>query len=565
MYSRGQNYFKRNAVKNLKFVPESNSWMATVNGSEPYLVHINLESDDYSHHCSCPAHDTFGECKHVVAVLFKIAEKSSDEQETKKASQKDQLIQTLFGNSRPSQEIDHSSMLIDAFTDSLKSNNQMSQNLDVLETEFTLILDRKLWLGYQFSIEMKVGVGRTYVVKNLKRFIESVMNQDEHMFTPNFSYQPDQHMFTSYDDQIIKILIDIYKNDEFYDSRFSQGSSSKGMVIPPAFADQLLPLLAESGAEFKDELRNYSYFECAHDIVPFDFQLNESSQGYELNLSLMPHANYIKNYDLIQVNNSLFKLNDQQKEVVDRSFKHIQGLDKIHIQPHQIDTFISQVLPNLEQIGQVELSEKVSESMVKPTLKTTMHLDWDGLRLTAQVRYNYHNISIDPMKPSNSHQPKDKILVRDHAKEQQVMRFIEHAGFKYNGDELYLNSELEIFSFLYEQLPVVEDEVDVYLTQAVKNLLFDEIDYPTINVDYDSNQNYLEVNFDIGDIDHEEISQLLQSVVERKRYYRLPNGSFVPLQDESLTQMTHLLNDLNLNLKMLKMDLYSYRRTEAYS
>lgn len=84
MYSRGQNYFKRNAVKNLKFVPESNSWMATVNGSEPYLVHINLESDDYSHHCSCPAHDTFGECKHVVAVLFKIAEKSSDEQETKK-------------------------------------------------------------------------------------------------------------------------------------------------------------------------------------------------------------------------------------------------------------------------------------------------------------------------------------------------------------------------------------------------------------------------------------------------------------------------------------------------
>lgn len=125
-------------------------------------------------------------------------------------------------------------MLIDAFTDSLKSNNQMSQNLDVLETEFTLILDRKLWLGYQFSIEMKVGVGRTYVVKNLKRFIESVMNQDEHMFTPNFSYQPDQHMFTSYDDQIIKILIDIYKNDEFYDSRFSQGSSSKGMVIPPA-------------------------------------------------------------------------------------------------------------------------------------------------------------------------------------------------------------------------------------------------------------------------------------------------------------------------------------------
>ncbi|MGP4071787.1 DEAD/DEAH box helicase [Piscibacillus sp. B03] len=561
IYNRGKRYYNQGAVRNLEFNPEDNTWEATVFGSKTYLVDIKIYKEGVAFTCSCPAYDTYEECKHAVAVLLKITDKISPQQEMKKLTQKQHLYQTLIGNNDYSQHLDHSSILIDAFADSLTSEHQ-SQHLDILETEYTLMLNQKLWLGYQFSVEMKVGVGRKYVVKNLKRFIESVFKQEEHMFTPKFSYLPDQHKFIGSDAKIINLLIDIYRNDEFYDTRFNQPSSPKAMAIPPAFADQLLPLLADAGAQFKDDMRSFYDFEYYKNLEPFNFQLNHTAEGYELNLSHLSYSNHIKNYDLIQLDNSLYKLTEQQKEVVDRSYRHIQGLDRVRIKPQQIDTFISKVLPNLEQVGKVELSEKVSNSIVKPTLRTTMHLDWDGLRLTAQVTYHYNNIAIDPMKPESEQKPKDKILVRDHAQEQRVMRVIEFAGFKYNGDELYLDTELDVFSFLYEQLPEIEDEVDVYLTQAVKNLLFEEVEFPTINVDYDSDQNYLEVNFDIGDIDQEEISHLLQSVIEKKRYYRLPNGSFVPLQDESLTQMTHLLQDLDLKPRDVEsgsVQLPSYR------
>lgn len=559
IYTRGRRYYNRDAVTKLRFDLESNSWKSIVIGSDPYFVELTIQDDDIaSHSCTCPAHNSYGECKHIVATLLKII----NEPNQLKTLQKRRLYDQLVSGNESSTEIDYSGILIDAFSDSLQTDGQVTGHLEPLETEFNLKLVRKIWGGDQFEVEMKVGVGRTYVVKNLKRFIQSVFNEDEHFFTPNFSYSPEQHMFVGKDKEIINLLIDIHRNDEFYDSRFNTPASQKGMIIPPAFADQLIPLLAEVKAGFDDEMRSYPYFEWGVGDNPFDFFLTEEGSGYALYLNFLQYVTHINNYDMLMINNYLMKLNETQKEIINRVYSHLQGIEKVSIPKNQIDSFVSQVLPNLEQLGQVDLSEEVSESIVEPALKTTMHLDWDGLRLTAQVRYHYHNIEIDPMKPSNANQPRNKIIVRQHDQEQRVMRVIEFAGFKYNGEELYLDSELEVFSFLYEQLPDIEDEVEVYLTQAVKNLLFEEVEFPTINVDYDSEQNYLEVNFDIGDIDQEEISQLLQSVIEKKRYYRLPNGSFVPLQDESLTQMTHLLQDLDLKPRDVEsgsVQLPSYR------
>ncbi|SER07625.1 DEAD/DEAH box helicase [Piscibacillus halophilus] len=547
IYQRGQRYFKNGAVVDLKFDDETNSWDATVMGSEPYHVHIKDHKGYITHQCNCPAHDTFGECKHVVAALLKINSRSNSNHQ--KEFFKEEIYNRLIINRTP-HDVDYSAKLIDLFSDQLQTEEHVIDGYqEYLETEFTLKIERKLWFGFQFFVEMKVGVDRTYVVKNLKRFIESVIQQKEHFFTPNFSYLPEQHVFNESDQQIIDILIAIYQNEEFYESRFATPASQKAMVIPPSFANELIPLLAETGASFEDEIRAYKYFEWTEGELPFEFYLTETENGYEFHPGFIHQAEYIKNYGMIQSFNQLYKLENTQKEVVERAFNVLSEQEKISIKKQEIDTFVSQVLPNLQQIGEVELSDKVSESIVSPTLTTTMHLDWDDERLTAQVRYRYNNISIDPMKPTSTYKLKDQILVREHEKEQRVMRAIEHAGFKYNGEELYLNTELEVFNFLYEQIPQLEDFVNFYLTQAVKNLLFHEVDYPTINVDYESGENYLEVNFDIGDINQEDISRLLQSVIEKKRFYRLPDGSFVPLQYESLTQMTNLLHDLDLKPK----------------
>ncbi|RPF50646.1 DEAD/DEAH box helicase [Aquisalibacillus elongatus] len=556
MYQRGKRYYNQGLVHNCRYDQQDGEWHAAVLGSDIYHISVTEKNGYIGHMCSCPAHDTFGECKHVVAALFKISDMSQPTIEHAEQDFYNNLI------NKQQTQFDFSSRLIDVFADQSMSNSKWGK--ERLQTEFTLKSHNRLWYGHLLELEMKVGVERTYVVKSLSRFLASMYRQEEHVFTQKFSYNPSQHYFSEEDKPIIDILLDIYENDQFYDSHLQRPSTQKSIVIPPAFAPKLLPLLAEKGVSFEDDLREYPSFDWIDDDVPFDFLLfqDDDQNSYKMDFGLLPQSQVLKNYGLIQKDHQIISLDDTQRETLERILPIINQLDQVRISKEQIDSFVSQVVPNLDQLGRVQMSDTVSENIVDPELVTTIHLDYVEGRLTADIRYHYGDVSIDPMRPEETNKLGSQILVQDPEKEQRIMKTIEYCSFKFNGHELYLDHELEIFNFLFEQVPELRAEAEIYLTDAVSKLIHDDVEYPTISVDYESGDNYLEVNFDIGDINEEEISHLIQSVVEKKRFYRLSDGTFVPLEDESLTQMTHLLDELNLkpnDLENGSVQLPTYR------
>jgi len=70
---RGEEYFYNDAVRGLKKLKDG-EWIALVEGTEIYKVHISLKGKnvgDYS--CSCP-YDMGPVCKHLIAVLFAVRE-----------------------------------------------------------------------------------------------------------------------------------------------------------------------------------------------------------------------------------------------------------------------------------------------------------------------------------------------------------------------------------------------------------------------------------------------------------------------------------------------------------
>ena len=80
--SRGSEYFANQAVRGLRQV-KADQWAASVDGTEPYKVRVDLRDDivvDYS--CSCP-YDLGPVCKHIVAVLYQLrALKYGEEKKT---------------------------------------------------------------------------------------------------------------------------------------------------------------------------------------------------------------------------------------------------------------------------------------------------------------------------------------------------------------------------------------------------------------------------------------------------------------------------------------------------
>ena len=85
--ARGLGYFDSESVHDLEKIA-SGTWQANVKGSENYTVEVRTHRNKVkSWDCTCP-YDYGPLCKHVVAVLYTIAEKTPQGNKMNKAKQR---------------------------------------------------------------------------------------------------------------------------------------------------------------------------------------------------------------------------------------------------------------------------------------------------------------------------------------------------------------------------------------------------------------------------------------------------------------------------------------------
>jgi SNF2 family DNA or RNA helicase len=167
-------------------------------------------------------------------------------------------------------------------------------------------------------------------------------------------------------------------------------------------------------------------------------------------------------------------------------------------------------------------------------------------RLLARLEYVYDEIVISPLpQKATKNAREDVLLMRDLDRENRIMGLIERASFKFNGKDVYLDQEEDVYDFLYVILPQLQD-VDVFATEAVQSIMKAAEYEPRARLDVDAGTNWLEVSFDMEGMDDGEIRNLLRSLVEKKKYYRLPGGQFLSLEQESFREITRLFEELDL-------------------
>ncbi|WP_411954872.1 SNF2 helicase associated domain-containing protein [Alkalibacillus sp. S2W] len=557
IYSRGLNYYHQGNIIHFKHNPKENTYHAWVSGSKIYQVRAAIENSTVNCSCNCPAFEDNPPCKHVAAVLIKMAKDTNAKEESHESDYEQFLRQR---EQRANQKRDYSSELIQALSNRPTTNKHQRETLKV---EFTIRHFRQLRFDDKLSIEMKVGTNRLYVVKSMRKFLESLDRGEEHEFTPNFQYDPSEHVFSEEDQRVIDLLLQLYRNDVFYDGHFQTPPNSKGITVTPVLAKPLIEALSYCVCRLEDPHQSYQDIHWHNDELPFQYEIYQDENQYLFGFDNFKHITIYNEYDLVKYDNYFYPV-DQQKMRTLSDIEQIlarQTEPAISVSNQQIDSFMSEVYPQLEEVGEVTLTEEVSEKMIQPPLHATMHLDFSEDRLTANLKYQYDDHTFDPLTNEGPGET-EQILIRDTAKEQEIMNMIEQSAFKFNGQTLYLDDDHDIFSFLYDQLPLFQDDINIYSTQPVKNILKDDLQTPTVQVDLDSGENLLDVQFDFGDIQPDDIRQMIQSVQEKKRFYRLPDGAFVPLDDDHLSQVSSIVNELNLStddLEKESVQLPAYR------
>ncbi|TJY44406.1 helicase SNF [Cohnella pontilimi] len=549
IFQRGQNYFKQKRVIRFERDPDGRLFDAVVSGTRRYPVHIELQDGGVaSAVCECAFYESNGEyCKHIAAVLLRIHElqrgTAQPESEAVITNEHVYLARSMISIFDKAPAVDDS------------EQHYLLEQREPLQVEYTctaITNTRKPSL----TIELKLGTKRLYTIQKLKQLLTHYELGTAYDIAKLFTFDPTIQTFSETDRAIMEVLGDIARNETAYREShlmyaFSGYSNNERMLFVPPYAwERLLPLLLKGNVRFVHGGQTYTGLHEEQGSVPLSFRFNQpSADVYRVVVEGLQHVTVLEPYEAALEGNRIYRMDAaackqiaELKSLFTRTSEH-----QVLISPSHLELFLARVVPGLKHLGPVTFDEDVQNRIVTAPLEAKLYLDREGERLKARLEYVYGNVTLDPFAArSGQSLPSDRILLRDGEKENRVMTLMEQIPFQYNGKTLHLDHEDDIYHFLFRTLPQLNKWTEVYATPSVEMMLAAPPRPPKVLVDLEPGTDWLEVRFDIDGIDDDEIRELLRHLVEKRKYYRMPSGAYVSLEEEGYASIGRMLEEMDL-------------------
>jgi hypothetical protein len=559
-YDKGEAYYLNGKVLFTYSDLESGIYTATVKGKSREQVSLRTKVEgEVEVECSCPTLSSYPYyCQHIAAVLFSIHHiqqqgSISEALDSKKPDSGDELLRDKDG------EIELTNFMLELFTEKPLRPSRARPRFDSrtpLNVEFTC---RPVADGYdrhRFCIEMRIGLKQSYMVQKIREFLEAIDRGETYVFSKHFTYEPDIHCFSQANDDVIRQLITIYNSEEMYmesaNGHFAPRAkmNDKLMKIPPAYWDHLLVLLGEApSVKLEQDQAVSADISISTGTIPLHFELDQAQKGvYELDVQGLDDIMVMESYGMVISDGRLIRLPIEQCKRLGE-LKHRLNISRSHriqIKQEQLELFVDNVIPGLMKLGSVHMTKSVAERMVHTPLKAKLYLDRVKNRLLAGLEFHYGDIMINPLEQDNQKSDGNRILVRDGDKEEAILVLMEQSSFYKTEGGYFLTDEDAEYEFLYHVVPQLEKMLEIYATSAIKGRIHTGLTSPKITVEVDSKHDWLEFKFDIEGIPDGEIRNLLKSLEEKKRYYRLPNGALAPLEGEKFQDILHFMNEMGI-------------------
>lgn len=541
-FKRGDAFYHANKVTLKKYSPESCE--ATVIGIEDFHVTIKMdESEGFYTKCSCPTLESYQkDCHHIAAVLLAIYE--HQRQGTSQIGQSKQQSDSAIN-----QELEEG--LLTLFNDQpiRSSGHQLHfEKRKVLDVEFTCIPVTMGEGHYMFGIEVRIN---TTKVKNIRQFLDHVKEGNPSFLSDLFSYNPSLHCFQRETDTVIQQLIQVIHDEKIYvaalPDQLDYTINQHILLIPPSSWERLIPILIK--APLVKLAYNGNTFEgicLSDDHLPLQFDLLErEDKNYQLKIQGLNQMIMLNSYSSILFEGKLFRLkSEDSKRLLDlKQMLDSTGTNQIPIHREQIHFFLDKVVPGLKKLGNVHISQAISEQFVKTPLIAKLYLDRVKSRLLAGLDFHYENMVINPLEIRDSQS--GSMLIRDVEKENVILKLMEDSSFaKTDSGYILHNEELE-YEFLYHVLPKLQNLVQIYATTAVRTRIFRGNTRPQVRVKVKKERvDWLEFKFEMDGIPEKQIREVLLALEEKRKYYRLRNGSLLSLETREFEELNRFLNAL---------------------
>lgn len=533
-FKRGEDFYRSKKVTIEHYEPDYCE--GVVKGMEAFHVTVKTEKDGkLQTTCTCPKLASFSkDCQHIAAVLIAISERQK--QGTDGIQQHlTEGLRTLFTN-RP-----------------IRSSGVQRhfEDREVLEVAFTL---KTMTMGPKrtmFGIELNVG---SIQIGQIRDFLKHVKEGLSYRLSDSLLYDQRYHCFEREVDAVFQRLIHIVYDEKLYVDHVPENFNKEMLLIPPSIWDRLLPLLMVTPfLKLEYDGQTSIGLQVARSNLPLTFDFSEADgEDYQLMVNGLPHVTVLTPYQTVLYKDKLFRVGAEEsvrlaelKQMLEAS-----GTEHIPIPKEQIGFFLEKAAPALKSLGEVNISKTITERLMRTPLIAKLYLDRVKNRLLAGLEFHYDHYVIHPLEDREL--PLGSLVVRDVEREEEILQLMDDSAFtKTDGGYFMHNEELE-YEFLMEKLPKLQKKVQVYATTAVRNRVTRGGFRPRIRVKVKKDRiNWLAFKFEMEGIPEQQIRDILAALEEKRKYYRLPNGSLLSLEAKEYEEIRRFLYSPYIESKAL--------------
>lgn len=561
VYERGERYYRDGKLLSYTATEDVDGTLnvrASVEGNyKNYEVSLKLDSMGSlsSYMCSCESHSIWrGACKHVVAVLFAYSEGHTRMFSAEKMRQR---ARSLTNNLEK--------IIYDGIDESLPILENIGAQKSLLKLSPVLHCSP----GGVF-LTFTVGNGRMYVVKSISNFVKSCKNNETVTYGQGLTITHCREMFDEISREIIEFIT---REDELYAEIGKRLSRQFQFTHHPLFASRELYLTPRNTDEFFEIFKDQP-LDCVSDFgqqvkikdayPAFGLNISHLASGTVVNSSDFPHL-FIdgKAWCYFLAESGLFRMPKADGQLLSYLLKALDETPSCEILFTGNDRlrFLTVVLPRLLKMGIVESIIGDSPEGETSPLNAKMYFDIEGKDITGRLEFHYENFIIDALNENLSQGETGEALekfsnsIRDvvaeyaHRRRLTALGFFEDTAkklFRMKGNDV-------IYAFLhYKELSGIEtlrENAEVFVSEDLQKKTI-RPNSPKIGLRLSGN--LLKVSFEDSGYEIGELFEALEAYKARKKFYRLKDGRFITLEDESVKAAAGFLEALDVSKKEVK-------------
>jgi len=545
VYERGEKYYRDGKLLSYSMDDgEETIVRASVEGNyKNYEVSLRLDDagalSGYS--CSCESHSIWrGACKHVVATLFACAEGHAHKFSAEKMRRHAKILTNSL------EQIIYDG--IDAtFCVPITGENSHLKITPVLH--FT---SRGAYLTFT------VGAGRMYVIKSISGFVKSFKNGETVSYGQGLAFE---HKRERFDDVSREILDFMAREDEMYSEVGKRLSRQFQFTHHPLFASRELYLTPRNTDVFF-EICQDALIECVSDFghevyvrdgyPPVGLDVRHGEDGTAVKADNFAH--YVLRgaaFFYVLTSDGLFRMPYSEGMLLSALLKALDETPagEIMFSDSEERRFVTVILPKLRGMGVVQSVSGDSPGGEVSPLTAKMYFDSDGKDVTGRVEFHYANLQ-------------EGEIVRNIVEEYAICRrfaafgFIEEAkkNFRLKGNDL-------IYAFLHGDggIETLHGTAEVFISEDLQKKTI-RTGAPKMGLRLSGD--LLKVSLEDAGYSVRELLEALEAYRARKKYFRLKDGRFITLEDESVAAAADFLDALDATKQDVKgktLDLPVYR------